>query len=155
MCVGAGLCDRDNQPTNSQAKNVDFKRLLKLHSSVLVEKMLCWGQKPAVNFSRMSECCRDMFTLRDVATQGGFLALSLRCGQGRNEGGKGSTIPLAPNHCSGRRKVPTMSQILPAIKYACFRKTSDSNMGALDLLHVPGAIYATGCGSCSSRPIDN
>ena len=46
--------------------------------------------------------------------------------QGRNEGGKGGTIPQAPNHygganrCGGRHKVPTMSQILSSIQYICY-----------------------------------
>jgi len=62
--------------------------------------------------------------------------------QGRNAGGArgaqspGRRIPMgAPNYCdgrgmtAGRRKVPTMSQVLSSIKYFCFRKTSGSNMG--------------------------
>jgi len=40
-------------------------------------------------------------------------------GQGRNEGAQ---FP-------GRRKVPTMSQVLSSIQYICFRKTLGSNMG--------------------------
>jgi len=35
----------------------------------------------------------------------------------------------APNHCGGRRKIPTMSQILSSIQHICFQKTSGSNMG--------------------------
>jgi len=33
-----------------------------------------------------------------------------------------------------------MSQVLSAIQYVWFRKTSGSNMGATNLLLVPGAI---------------
>jgi len=46
----------------------------------------------------------------------------------------------APNHCGGRRKVPTMSQVLSSIQYICLWKTSVSNMGAPNLLLAPGAI---------------
>jgi len=46
----------------------------------------------------------------------------------------------APNHCGGRLKVPTMSQVLSSIQYICFRKTSGSNMGAPNLLLDPRAI---------------
>jgi len=60
--------------------------------------------------------------------------------QGRNEGCKGGTIPRAPNHCGGRRKVPTMSQVLSSIQYNYFRKISDWNIGASILLLAPGAI---------------
>jgi len=49
--------------------------------------------------------------------------------QGRNEGGKGGTIPRAPNHCGGRRKVLKLPQVFSSIQYICFRKTSVSNMG--------------------------
>ena len=64
------------------------------------------------------------------------------CGQGRNEGGKGAQLPGrqllwgcritagGPNHCGGRRKVPTMSQIFSSIHYICFRNITGSNMGA-------------------------
>jgi len=45
-----------------------------------------------------------------------------------------------PNHCVGRRKGPTMSQVLSSIQYICFLKTSVSNMGPPNLLIVPGAI---------------
>ena len=34
-----------------------------------------------------------------------------------------------PNHCGGRRKVPTMSEVLSSIQSIYFRKTSGSNMG--------------------------
>jgi len=36
----------------------------------------------------------------------------------------------APYHCGGRRKVPTVSQVLSSIQCICFQKTSVSNMGA-------------------------
>jgi len=55
--------------------------------------------------------------------------MELLFGQRRNEGIKGGTIPRAPNHCGGRRKVPTTSQVLSSIQYICFRKTSGWNMG--------------------------
>ena len=61
--------------------------------------------------------------------------------QGRNEGGKGGTIPGAPNHWGGRWKVSTMSHALSSIQYICLRKTSGSNMGAPNLLLAPGVIY--------------
>jgi len=66
--------------------------------------------------------------------------------QGCKEGGKEAQFPGhritmgAPNHCGSRRKVLTMSQVLPSIQYICFRKTSVSNMGAPNLLLAPGAI---------------
>jgi len=40
----------------------------------------------------------------------------------------------------GRRKVPTVSQVLSSIQQICFRKSSDSTMGAPNLLFAPGAI---------------
>jgi len=43
--------------------------------------------------------------------------------------GAGGTILRAPNDCGGRRKVPTMSQVLSSVLYICFRKISVSNMG--------------------------
>ena len=59
--------------------------------------------------------------------------------QGRNEWGLGGHhspgITMgALNHCGGRHKVPTMSQILSSMQYICFRKTSGSNMVAPNLL---------------------
>jgi len=60
--------------------------------------------------------------------------------QGRNEGGKGVTIPREPNHCRRRRKGPTMSQEVSSIQYICYQKMSGSNMGAPNLLLAPGAI---------------
>jgi len=61
---------------------------------------------------------------KKTGTLNGFLSETgklLTNVQGRNEGGKGSTIPRATNHyggalrgapddCDGRRKVPTMSR---------------------------------------------
>jgi len=35
----------------------------------------------------------------------------------------------APNLCGGRRKVPTISQVLSSMQDNCFRETSVSNMG--------------------------
>ena len=54
---------------------------------------------------------------------------------GAKRGGKGDRFSRAPNHgapnhCGGRRKVSTKSQVLSSIQYICFRKTSDWNMGA-------------------------
>ena len=40
----------------------------------------------------------------------------------------------------GRRKFPTMAQVLLSIQYTCFRKTSFSNFGGPNLLLVPAAI---------------
>jgi len=64
--------------------------------------------------------------------------------QGRNEGGKGDTIPaanhyVAPNHCGGRRKVSTVSQVLYSItserpqvrtwgRQTCFSPRASSNL---------------------------
>jgi len=66
--------------------------------------------------------------------------------QGRKDGGKGGTIPRAPNRYRGakwlrrRRKVPTMSQVLSSVQNIWFWKISDSNMGTPNLHIVPGAI---------------
>jgi len=46
----------------------------------------------------------------------------------------------ALNDCGGRRKFPTMSQVLSSIQYICFRKTSGSNTRAPKLLFAPGTI---------------
>ena len=57
-------------------------------------------------------------------------------GQRRNERGLRGKISRAPNHhgarihCVGRRRVPTLSQVLSSIRSICFWKTSGSNMGA-------------------------
>ena len=62
-------------------------------------------------------------------------------------GGEGSTIPRAAIHYGGveslrgRRKVPTLSQVLSSIQYICFRKTLGLNMGAPNLCLAPCAIY--------------
>jgi len=42
----------------------------------------------------------------------------------------------------GHRKVPTISQVLPSVRYICFRKISGSNMGAsnLFLLRPPSKL---------------
>jgi len=80
-------------------------------------------------------------TIEQYVRQKWFMAC-----QGRNEGGKGSTILRAPNHYGGAesllgpRKVLTMSQVLPSIRQICFRKTSVSNMGAPNLILAPGGI---------------
>ena len=52
--------------------------------------------------------------------------------QGRNEGAKAQ--------CPGRRKVPTMSQVLSSAQYICSRNSLGSNMGAQNLFLAPGAI---------------
>jgi len=46
--------------------------------------------------------------------------------------------------CGGRRKVPTMSQVLSSIKYIYFRKTSGWNMGRQTcfLPRAPSNLYA-------------
>jgi len=57
---------------------------------------------------------------------------------------RGATFPgrritmRGPNYCGGRRKVPTMSQVLSSIQYIYFRKTSGSNMGGAKLASCPG-----------------
>jgi len=54
--------------------------------------------------------------------------------QGRNEGGKGGTIPLASNHCKG-------VDLLRQLQYSTFAsERSDSTMGAPNLFFAPGTI---------------
>jgi len=60
--------------------------------------------------------------------------------QGRNEGGQGGHNSPGAKSPWGRRKVPTMSQVLSSIQYICFLTTLNSNMGAPNLLLAPGAI---------------
>jgi len=60
--------------------------------------------------------------------------------QGRNEGGKGPEFLGRRITAGGRRKVPTVSQVLSLIQQICFRKSSGSNMGAPNLLLALGAI---------------
>jgi len=71
------------------------------------------------------------------------LCTTYRChkwsAQGRTAGGKGGTMSEEPNHW-GRRKVPTMSQVLSPIQYIYSQKTLASNTGALNLFLDPGAI---------------
>jgi len=50
------------------------------------------------------------------------------------------TLAGVPNDCGGRRKVPTMSQVLSSIEYICFRKSPGSNMRAPNLLLSLGPI---------------
>jgi len=64
-----------------------------------------------------------------------------RCGnQGHDEGGKGSTIPWAQNHCEGdellrgRRKSPNNVTGTSSVQYICFCKTSGLNLGAPNFL---------------------
>ena len=55
---------------------------------------------------------------------------------GRNEGRNRGTIPRAPNHYGGadwvrgRRKVPTMSNVLPSIQCICFRRPQFRTWGS-------------------------
>jgi len=42
--------------------------------------------------------------------------------------------------CPGRRKVPTVSQVLFSMQYIYSQKTLGSNMGAPNLFLAPGAI---------------
>jgi len=55
--------------------------------------------------------------------------------QGRNDGGH--NFPGA-EWLRGRRKVPTMSQVLSSIQQIWFRKISGSNMGGTKLASCPG-----------------
>ena len=71
----------------------------------------------------------DLRVKRDFAKNGAV--------QGVTTGNRG-TIPRAPNHCGGRRKLPTMSQVLPSIQRICFWKTSGSTMGGIKLASCPG-----------------
>ena len=80
------------------------------------------------------------FPLVDITTSPDRTERSFSGGQGRNEGDQRGAIPRAPNRCGGRKKVPTMSQVLSSIQYICFRKTSGANMGAPNLLLAQGAI---------------
>jgi len=58
---------------------------------------------------------------------------------------RGGTIPWAPNHYGGakslrgRRKVPTMSEVLSSIQCIYFRNTSGSNMGVKLVCYQWGA----------------
>jgi len=49
----------------------------------------------------------------------------------------------ASNDCGGRRKAPTMSQVLSSIQYICFGRTSGSNMGGAKLASCPGRHLTT------------
>jgi len=93
-------------------------------------------------------------SLSEKKAGGVFVDLTAAYDQTRNEGGqRGHDSPgaeslwgrkitaEAPNHCGRCRKVPAMSQIPSSIQYICFRHISGSNMGALNLLFAPGAIY--------------
>jgi len=61
------------------------------------------------------------------------------CKQRCKEEGQGGAIPRTPNHCGapnrcrGRRKVPTMSQVLSSTAHL-LPKNLRSNMGAPNLL---------------------
>ena len=73
-----------------------------------------------------------------------FSAVHIRCVT--TGGQRGLNSPGAES-LWGRRKVPTMSQVLSSIQCIWFRKISGSNMGASNLLLAPGAIssrYAHG-----------
>jgi len=59
------------------------------------------------------------------------------CSQGRNEGGKGSTIPRAPNHCEGAEMCQRRRKYL---RYICFHKTLGMNMGTPNWFLAQGAI---------------
>jgi len=58
--------------------------------------------------------------------------------RGVTRGGKGGQFS-GRQIIAGRRKVPTMSQVLSSMEYICFQKTG-SNMGAPNLLLAPGPI---------------
>ena len=55
--------------------------------------------------------------------------------QGRNEEGQGGHNSPGANSLRGRRKVPTMSQVLSSIQQICIGKSSASNMGAPNFDH--------------------
>jgi len=59
--------------------------------------------------------------------------------QGRYEGGKG-TIPMEPNHCGGRRKVPAMSHVGYFLQYCAFA----SNRPQVLTWGEPNLILASG-----------
>jgi len=59
--------------------------------------------------------------------------------RGVTRGARGAQFPGRRVNM-GRRKLPTMSQVLPSTQYICFRKTSGSNMGAPNLLLAPDTI---------------
>jgi len=87
---------------------------------------------------KLSKCSAQFGNLEFFGTK--LSHISGSCRQGRNEGGKGDTIPRMPNHYGDpeslrrRRKVPTISQVLSSMQYICFRKTSGSNIWAPNLL---------------------
>ena len=66
-----------------------------------------------------------------------------RPAQGRNDGGQGGHNFPGAEWLRGRRKVPTMSQVLSSIQYIWFRKISGSNMGAPNSLLAPGSHLAS------------
>jgi len=53
----------------------------------------------------------------------------------------------AQNHCVGRRKGPTISQVLSSVQYICFQTTSGSNMGVPNskLAYCPGRHLTLFC----------
>jgi len=57
--------------------------------------------------------------------------------------GRGVLSGAKVAQCPGRRKVPTMSQVLSWIQYICSRKTLGSNMGGAKLVSSPG-LHARG-----------
>ena len=59
---------------------------------------------------------------------------------GAQRGGKGGTIPRAPNHYGGRWKVLTMSQVLFQYNTFASEKPQVRTWGAPNLLFAPGAI---------------
>jgi len=64
------------------------------------------------------------------------------CRHGRNEGTRGAQFPGSRATVRGAEKPNHVTQALSStsIKYICFRMTAGSNMGAPNLLLVPGAI---------------
>jgi len=70
--------------------------------------------------------------------------VAARSNQGRNDGGQGAQFPerritmRALNDCGARKSPNNVTRT--SVQCICFRKTSDSKIGAPNLLLGPGAI---------------
>jgi len=113
---------------------------------LLMHIAIAKSNSPINGLNVRSRVSMFLCSLTNVATRHRSRPSESSTNQGRNEGGKGVTISRAPNHYGGaerlrgRRKVPTISQVLSSTQCICFRMTSGSKMGAPNLLLAPGAI---------------
>jgi len=58
--------------------------------------------------------------------------------RGATRGGKGGTIPRAPNHCGGRGKIQTVSQVLSSIQCIASKTTLNFEHGGAKLASCRG-----------------